>query len=230
MRDVFRRVGRVFFELERGLPYTAWRMLRCPGTVARRDLDGEARRFMGPVGYFLIAATLLFLVLGRMEEELLQFAALYDTGSRTDVEVQLMAALGADSQQELSRLTFRFQQNYFTYLELLGALPIAAGLRLLFSGRTLAEWMVVELYTKAQVMIYTSVLLTLLLVAESPETVGIIGGMGGLVQLGMHVWVVCDFAGASWSTAVRSVGAYLVGSAAWAGGILGLLWLVLILA
>jgi hypothetical protein len=218
-------MGQVLFELERGLPYTARLMLRRPGTVARRYLDGEARRFMGPVGYFLLAATLLYLVFGALEDDLLRLARQYETepATWTGLEASLADALGATTRDELMQRSFRFQQNYFTYLELLAALPVALGLRLLFPQRTVAEWMVVELYAKAQIMIYTSVLLPLLVTAGSRSVLVALGSLGGVIQLCVHVWAVCDFRDPSLPTAARAVGAYIWGSLAWVGAGAGLI-------
>ena len=100
-----------------------------PGPTIRRYVAGERRRFVNPVLYMLTVATVF----------LLAFHAL---------EVDIGGVQGS-TVEESARA--QFLMGLIGYLVLVGALPVAALMRLVLRGRTVGELYVLLVYGYAQV-------------------------------------------------------------------------------
>lgn len=157
-RDVAEQAVRIFMDLDRGFLYTLRMMLLRPDQVVRRYLDGERRRFMSPIAYFLLAVTASIVVIGVVQEEFITAVAT----RVSDTELKLASGmLGVDTAREYAEMMHRYSVQYQTYLNAAGVLPVAVALRMMLPHRTTAEWTVFATFVCAQQALYNTLLLPL---------------------------------------------------------------------
>lgn len=219
-----RTLARLFVEsvleledLEQGVGQTIVQAARNPGRLARRYADGERKRFINPIGYFLMAATFTFLVLLLFKEAWIQgqtemlLAAWGSMGVEPAVlfgpEGAYRSALGVTSPQELVRWMFGWIQQLQTYTGLLTSVVASLFLWGLFSDSSVAETFVFELYVTAQATVWMG-LLAPLFFAFAPVLIGV---AGPLLQIGLHAHGGGAFFEGRWKARLLPVFAYLTG-------------------
>jgi len=203
------QVVRVFFDLERGFLYTFRKMLVAPGEVARRYLDGEQRRFISPVAYYIIAVTISILVTTLFWDALIDHA-LTNAGRYGDVGQMDRAAeaLGYDGRRAFLEGILDKFMNYTMYLNLATVFSMAAALRVYLSFRTLAEWTVVSTFSTAQGILITAVLTPVMMTINMPNVQAVLG-LG--VQMLLIGWVASAFGENRWRSAVLGAVSYATG-------------------
>lgn len=196
-----RDLGRHFLEtildvddLGAGLRRTFIEGLRCPGALARQYVDGKRKQFVSPIGYFLIAATLTFVVYeifqaewvqGHAELMRVQWKALGVSPDEVFGEGSpLRERYGWTSASDLAGALFSVVQQIQTYAIALVCLVAAGVLRGLFSGPTYADLVVFELYTVAQAVLVQALLAPVLQVWSSAA----IFAVGPVLLIGMHLY------------------------------------------
>jgi len=154
-----------------------------PGPTIRRYVAGERRRFVNPILYMLTVATAF----------LLAFHALgVDIGSVQGATADEAANLG-------------FLMGSIGYLVLVGALPVAALMRLILRERTVGELYVLLIYGYAQVA-----LLQILLYAAGAADSSATFAASRLASAAVYSWVFAGYFG--WSL----LRAFVAGFAAYA--------------
>lgn len=208
-RYLGQQVVRVFFDLERGFLYTFRKMLIAPGEVARRYLDGEQRRFISPVAYYIIAITISILVTTLLWDSLID-NALLNASRHGDVEQmdRLAERLGYDGRRAFLEDVLDKFMNYQMYLSLATVFSTAAALRVYLSFRTLAEWTVVSTFSTAQGILYTAVLTPVMLSIDMPNVQAAVG-IG--IQLLLIGWVASAFGENRWRSAILGAVSYATG-------------------
>jgi hypothetical protein len=149
LRGLWDEFAQQFLALDRGLWFTAAELTLRPGDVIRRYLDGQRRRYVGPVSYLFFGTALLLLAMqlsfGDRDLEAIRKSATYMTepGRRG----AFMSPRQADA---YARLMFEMTRN-MTARTLGMAVPFALLLRRLFrrTGINLAEAGVFTLYAFA---------------------------------------------------------------------------------
>ncbi len=239
-----RDLGRHFLEtvldvddLGAGLRRTLIEGLRSPGALARQYVDGKRKEFVSPIGYFLIAATLTFVVYEIFQAEWVQGHAELIRAQWEVLGVNPDKVFGEGSPfrdrygwtsaLDLAGALFSVVQQIQTYTIALVCLVAAGVLRGLFSGPTYADLVVFELYTVAQVSLLQALLVPVLqvwspaaLFASSPA-----------LLVGLHLYSGPGFFGngwKSWATPPLAAAAALVGQVLIVGAC-GLVWMWLFL-
>ncbi len=122
---------------------TWWTTLReltlRPGPMVRRYVAGERQRFVNPILYLVTAATVLLLAMRLL-----------------DADIGAVQAVAPDQ-----RADFELVLHSIGYLAVLGALPVAAALRLALRGRTVGELYVLLAYGYGQLMLFQVLLYAL---------------------------------------------------------------------
>lgn len=198
---------RIFMDLDRGFLYTLRMMTLRPNEVVRRYLDGERRRFMSPVAYFLLAVTASIVVIGLLQDQFVAAIA----ARVTDAELQMAsAALGVDSAHAYAEMVHRYAVQYQTYLHAAGMLPVAVALRLMLRHRTTAEWTVFATFVCAQQALYNTMLMPVFS-AVSMETYGLLAVFANVAVL---TWALTGMTPPSLSrtqTVLMGLAAYVMG-------------------
>ena len=206
-REIAEQAVRIFMDLDRGFLYTLRMMTLQPNEVVRRYLDGERRRFMSPVAYFLLAVTASIVVIGLLQEQFVTAIAAHVT----DAELQVAsAALGVDSAREYAETMHRYAVQYQTYLHVAGMLPVAVALRLMLRHRTTAEWTVFATFVCAQQALYNTMLVPVFPMI-SMETYGILAISANVAVL---TWALTGMTPPSLSrtrTVLMGLAAYVMG-------------------
>jgi hypothetical protein len=218
-----RHLVRRFFEsaldledLERGVGQTVLRAARNPGRVARRYVEGERKQFVNPIGYFLLTATITFLVFLTFRETWVQgqaqvYSSMWQSMGTDPSEVfragsPLRAAFGWTSAAELAGSMFDWFQQLQTYVGLLTCVIASLFLRWVGPSRTFAEIFVFELYVTAQATLFLG-LLSPLCFWSVPA---LIGALPLLLQTGLHAYGGGAFFGRGWRARVMPVLGYFV--------------------
>lgn len=231
LREFWQHSVETLFDVEQGLLYTVRLAIVNPGTVSRRYLDGESKRFVSPMGYFLLCVTFVFGIYWILEDafvrQLVEFIEV--SGSNAlgtavkDAEMNAIKTLGFDSLDAYAAWVYELQTQYLTALTLVNALPAAVGLRMFFSERTFAETLVHQLYVTAQHAVYNVILVIVALFSGS----FVVLGLSLPIQVGIQAWSATGLYGRSWRTAVLGgLGAFL-GSVIFAILVVGLFIAVL---
>lgn len=166
LRQLWREFAQRYLKLERGLLLTFRQMFTDPGGVARRYVEGQRRRYLNPLSYFLLGATVALLMYTVLGDRLLE-AMEVEVRRQFDANPQNLEAFttifGDDPVRGYVNLVFGAIKTAYTYLMLLLALPLAGLLRLLRSetGYNIAETTVFTLYVVGHAIILTSILLPL---------------------------------------------------------------------
>lgn len=207
-------------DLGGGLWSTLLEGTRNPGRLALRYAKGERKRFVNPISYFLIATTLMFLLLTLIRAEWIQgMSEVYRTQwTAMGLNPKEMfgpdglyrTAFGLKSIEDFTQVVFRLLKQTQTYLSLFFCLIAAGLLRALMSGYTSAELVVLELYATAQAKLFYVVVSPVLLVM--PTTFWFV--LGPVLQLGVLVFAGRHFFSERWKGGLLPplayVGAYLV--------------------
>ncbi|MFB6230392.1 MAG: DUF3667 domain-containing protein [Salinibacter sp.] len=220
VRDLARLFVEAIFELE-DLQRGAWRTVvqaaRNPGRVARRYAGGERKRFINPIGYFLMAATGAFLVFLLFRDSWVQgqVEILTTTWRSMGVEPSELfepgapyrVMFGVTSVQELAQVLFEWVQQLQTYSGFVIGAAAALFLRAFFPDYSLGEALVFELYVTAQATVLTALLAPLFFTAAP----GLVGAVGPLLQVGLHAHGGRAFFGGRWRGWLLPALAYLAG-------------------
>mgnify|MGYP006273749807 CR=1 FL=1 len=208
LHHLFHRLQELLLDVENGLLHTTWHVLRHPGNVARRYVSGERKPFVGPVAFFFLTTTALFLIYTLFEDE---YVRLQTTQIRTALEAVGMqgirpenpfaSLIGGTSPEDLARWTFQVQKTLQTYLSLVVCLIGAGLLSVLFPARSFIESVVFELYTVSQSLLLIAVA-TLLLFFVDPGTLLLVAP---LISLGAHAWAAPAFFTTSSTTTARTM-------------------------
>lgn len=235
-----RDLGRHFLEtvldvddLGTGLRRTLIEGLRNPGALARQYADGKRKQVVSPIGYFLIAVTLTFVVYeifqaewvqGQAELMRAQWEALGVSPDKIfGEESPFRERYGWTSASDLAGALFSVIQQVQTYFGVLVCLIAAGVLRGLFSGPTYADLVVFELYTVAQASLLQALLVPVLQV-WSPAA---IFASSPALLIGLHLYSGPGFFGSSWkgwAVPPLAAAAALVGQALIVGAC-GLVWM-----
>ena len=201
-------------DLERGIGQTFLQAAKSPGRVARRYVEGERKQFVNPIGYFLLTATITFLVFLTFRETWVQGQAqVYESLWRsmgTDPShvfragSPLRTTFGWTSAQALAGSMFDWFQQLQTYVGLLTCVIASLLLRWTLPDWTFAEIFVFELYITAQATLFLG-LLSPLCFWVAPA---LVGALPLLLQTGLHAYGGASFFGPRWKTILLPVLAY----------------------
>jgi hypothetical protein len=207
VRDLARWFVRSILEiedLERGVWRTIVQAARNPGRVAKRYVDGERKGFINPIGYFLLAATVAFLVFLLFREAWVQaqVEVLTTTWRSMGLEPPKLfepgapyrAMFGVTSTRELAQVLFEWVQQLQTYSGFVIGAAAALFLRTFFPRYSLGEALVFELYVAAQATVFTALLAPLFFTAGP----ALVGAVGPLLQVGLHAHGGRAFFGGHW--------------------------------
>jgi hypothetical protein len=180
-------------DLERGIGQTFLQVARNPGRVARRYVEGERKAFVNPIGYFLLTATITFLVFVLFREAWVQGQAevMRTTWQSLGIDPAepfqpgslYRAQFGWTSTRDLAGALFDWVQQTQTYVGLLNSVVAAALLGWFFPERRFAETLVFEFYVTAQATLFLGVLAPFCFWI-SPAFIGI---LPLFLQTGLHV-------------------------------------------
>ena len=231
LRELLTRVFRVVTDVDSGLLYTLRVAFRNPGAVARRYVDGETRRFLNPISYLLVAATLLYVVMGLFKAQSVTFLleqirnpVLVPSSSEAplfDPENPFVQWLGATTEREYAAALFERQRQYLTLMNSFSVIPITLGTWLFFRKQsTLAETAVLGIYVVAQTALFNMIITPL---AASLNSMAVLMSAGTLVSLSLHLWAATAFFERSARTVVFALLGYVTGilAAALLGGLVG---------
>lgn len=201
-------------DLERGVGQTFLQAARNPGRVARRYVEGERKQFVNPIGYFLLTATITFVIFLTFRETWVQGQAqvyrsmwqsmgtdpsqLFSAGS------PLRTAFGWTSAEEIAGSMFDWFQQLQTYVGLLTCVIAGLLLRWTGPGGTFAEIFVFELYVTAQATLFLGLLSPLCFLGAP----ALIGALPLLLQTGLHAYGGASFFGPGWKAILLPVLAY----------------------
>ncbi|GEM_PF-2359686 len=202
-------------DLERGVGQTFRQAARNPGRVARRYVEGERKQFVNPIGYFLLTATITFLVFlffrgAWVEGQAKVYESTWRSLGIAPTQVfrpgsPFRAAFDWTSAQDLARALFDWFQQVQTYLGLLSSVLAGLFLRWTMPKRTFAEGFVFELYVTAQATLFLG-LLGPLCFWGAPA---FIGPLPLLLQTGLHAHSGGVFFEHGWKARLFPVLAYL---------------------
>jgi hypothetical protein len=155
------------FNLERGLIFTFWSLIRRPGEVVQEFVSGNRHRFMNPFRFLLVAATLT--VIAEALSDSTAMFALFDIKGTDDDSTAMVQDIMA---------------NYLNFIILLTVPFYAFGSWLVFRKPkwNLAEHLVVNAYGISMTVILSSIV-TLLTLPLGEETMLLIGGMTQVFNL-----------------------------------------------
>jgi hypothetical protein len=192
-----------FLALDRGLWFTVLAVARDPGGVARRYLDGQRRRFVGPIAFLSFTAALLLIAMQLTGADDLERIRQSARSAWSGPHAIMTARQGEAYARLLQSLS---QQTALTSLML--AVPFALVVRRLFrkAGVNLAECAVLSLYTFGDACaLYVLIAPTLYLFGNTPSahTTATFA-----VYLAVCVHAARGFFGRRVGTAVRMVVAF----------------------
>lgn len=148
-RDLGRQFVRTFLDLDQGLLYTISELVLHPGTVARRYVDGQRARFVGPLTIFLLAATLTYLAMEWYEDAFLaiftESVGMYPEKSFQPGGV-LYETFGSTSPESYAKTLLTYIKSVYSYVGILNGVIVAFVLRAFTRRWTVAELVVFELY------------------------------------------------------------------------------------
>ncbi len=223
-RDLVARV----FNLEDGLLLTLRRALADPGGLARAFVAGERRRYVNPLSFFLLAATLALFSLLWLEDtiqsgivDLYRNMGFYENMEPKQYRVQ-QKLFGEDPLTGIASLATNLIVQAYTYLMLVQALVYAAFVRFFFGNRYLfAETVVLGLYGFG-----AAVCLSALLSAPVVWAFGYTGFMvmGFATSIGFILHATLGFYARSWKTAALALLSYVLTLVAYTlvSGLLGI--------
>lgn len=203
-KDLWQQVVFVFFDLERGFLYTVRKMTTSPDQVARRYLDGEHRRFLSPVAYYLIMVTLLVIGFSVLEDAWIrQMAESMDMFGTVDEEQmeKTYEALNVDGREGYLRHFFDTMLAYYQYFGVVSVFAIALGARVLLKRRTVAEWLAVSLFVWGQISLYTCI--TQFATIHLPSMWMTV--IGAIIQAVMVGWTFSIFGDSRWKSALLAL-------------------------
>jgi len=195
---LWRKAAELLFDAEQGLLLTLRRSLRNPGQVAQRYVEGERRSFVGPLAFFLLTTTLMYLVFFVFKDEYVAFMLDMQTslwmqmGTSPDelfTPNSPFSLIGIQSLEDYSGLLFDVQQVFQTYVGLFIVVPAALLQHWLIGHRSVLECGVFELYTVAGGNLITAVLAPVLLLTYTPALMI----TGVLVQIALRVHAAGTF-------------------------------------
>lgn len=172
-----------FSDSERGLRPTLWAMLSAPGSVPKRFIAGERRRFVHPVSWFVIAATIQLVSIWFNRDIMI---ALMSANVSPDLSANLASHGIAYPERWVGERYILLLQNSYTWMMAAAFfLPTACLLRLLLwrSGRNLAEHLVWCMYSLGLIVAITG-LVSPLTVRISPIAHGLVAPLAYLVYAG----------------------------------------------
>lgn len=234
-RVLWREFARRTLNLDDGLLYTARTLfLRGPGTVARRYVDGERRRFTSPITFFAICCALYLVVFTLVRDD---YLAILQAQMVQGFEAQAGGDGTVDPEKqrfldevalEMPVLIAEFVSKTF-YVSLLTIIPAALAYRLFFGPvRTLPE--------VAVLLIYTQSMITLTSMLIFPFLVGF-GGAGAqymgiaVIAIGacFAAWGVARFYGSAWWQLLLGALGYIISGVFMMvlGGLLGAVFVIL---
>lgn len=201
-----------FLRMERGLPHTVLGLYRHPGVVAREYVEGHRRRYMNPLGYFLVAATVSLLMFNVIEDA---YVAEITETYRWQFEQMpasqenLQELFGEDPAAALAEKAVLIIKQFNTYLGIFISAAFALLLRLLFGGAryTFAEMLVFALFASGH-MTLTLGLLMPVMVYVSLNAYFVLFAVGYIVFL---AFAARDFFGRGAGNAVLTVLAFFGG-------------------
>jgi hypothetical protein len=207
--NVLRHVVTDALDLNRGLLFTAWSLLRDPGRAIRSYVAGRTVRYTNPVKYLLIVVTLVVLVY-------VQMGALES----------MVAALqpGTDPSAELAKNPMSaWMVGHLNVMMLVGLPFLALASWLVFrrAALTYAEHLIFNLYVYAQQSLMSLLLVTPLF-AAGQVVPGIL--IQCVITLGYYAWAASGFFQMRPLPAfLRTLGTQIIGGllSAVAGGIIG---------
>jgi hypothetical protein len=197
-RYLLRKAKDLLLDLDSGLPKTVLAVLKNPGEVARRYVDGERKTFVGPLTMFAVSTALAFLVYSFFEAAyvdllVLQVNATWEAMGLPPEKVfednPVFNLLGIGSVVELASHTFEIQKALQSYLMILILLPIVGLMRLLMGTRTVAEISVFELYVVSQCNLLSAVCALVLF----PVYPSAILGFSMFLQVGLQAYAAPAF-------------------------------------
>lgn len=207
LRDLGRRFLETVLDIDGlgiGLRRTLLGGVRSPGGLARQYVDGKRKRIVSPIGYFLIATTLVFVIYGFFRAEWVQGQAelmrvQWKTMGLNPDEMlgegsPLREKLGWTSASDAAQTAFSVFQQIQSYFGILVCLIAAGVLRGLFSELTFADLVVFELYTVAQ----ANLLLVFLVPVLQAWSSTIIFAAGPVLMIVLHALAGPGFFGRNW--------------------------------
>lgn len=186
------------FRLEQGVVHTIIRMTVDPGDVARRYVQGQRRRFINPLTYFLIGGTVSLLTFSLYEHLLAESLIRQFTqqwGQNEQMLEDFKRVLGPDPAQAYTDFYLTWMKRLYTYLMLLLCIPFVLLLRLFFSerqsGYNFAETSVFTLFTVGHGLIVTGLVIPGVVFAlgawgSSAVTIALLAGIAGHAAYGFY--------------------------------------------
>lgn len=187
-----------FSDSETGLRPTLSAMVRAPGSVPRRFVTGERRRFVHPVSWFVLAATIQLLSIWFNQDIMIALMS-------ANVGPELASNLESQGVQNPAqwageRYILLLQNSYTWMMAVTFFLPTACVLRLLLwsNGNNVAEHLVWCLYSLGFMVALTG-LVSPLTVRISPLAHGLLApvsyliyaGFAGAGFYGSRLWPIC---------------------------------------
>lgn len=213
---LWRKLADRLFDAEHGLLLTLRHAVRNPGRLARRYIDGERRSFVGPLAFFLLTTTVVYLVFFVFKDEYVAFMLDLQTsmwaqmGASPDELFSAdapLAVFGIESLEDYAAFLFDLQQFFQTYVGLLIVLPAAYVQHGLIGRRSVLECGVFELYALAGGNLITAVLAPALFLTYTPALMM----TGILVQVAMRAHAAGAFFERTLRARVLAPLAYLAG-------------------
>lgn len=189
---LWRKLAELLFDAEQGLLLTLRRTVRNPGRVARRYVDGERRSFVGPLAFFLLITTAMYLVYFVFKDEYVTFMIDLQTSMWAQMGTspdELFTAdspfawFGVQSLEDYAGFIFDLEQYFQTYVGLFIVVPAAYLQHWLIGRRSVLECGVFELYTLAGGNLITAVLAPIFFLTYTPALIV----TGVIVQVGLRV-------------------------------------------
>lgn len=150
-----------FFQLDRGLLLTIVRMFRDPGTMARDYVYGQRKRYVSPVTYFLIGASIQLLAVWFSADQMKASIAKSLDGQELPNDEKLKEIFGGDVASGFGDVYLAAIAQSYTYAAVIFfALPLAFCLwqsqRLAGSSYRYGEVLVFAFYLVGHLMIVTA--------------------------------------------------------------------------
>lgn len=193
-----RKIVDLLFDVEHGLLHTLRLAARNPGRLARRYVEGERKSFVGPVAFFLLTTTGMYLVYFVFKAEYVQFMLDMQTAMwaemGTDPETLFgpdtpFSVFGIESLDDYAGFVFDLQQYLQTYVGLFVAVPAALLQRHLIGGWSTIEAGVFELYTLAQGNLIAAVVAPICFLTYTPALMAV----GLVIQVALHAYAAGAF-------------------------------------
>ena len=177
-----------------------------PGTVARRYVAGQRRRFTSPVTFLAICCAFYLLSFSFYKAE---YIAFMKENMRAGMETSLaqqgtpqsedLERFGQSMQEEMPLLLTEFLIRNTLYLSLLLVIPAMLAYRLFFGPeRQLAEIAVLLIYVQSMITLISIVSLPVAF-SLGQTAIQIWGWLSIALSLGLAMWGVARFYGRSWT-------------------------------